>query len=90
MTEPYAEDSDTNDTMIGEYANYISVGSIQTEFYIDFRQTVPGGSSENEQILPVRRILISPMLIRGLVRALEDEITSYESSYGVSLPTVDA
>ncbi len=89
--------SDEDDTqssdllMVGEYANYASVGSTQTEFYLDFFHVVPGApESGQEQVLPVRRILISPMLVRGIVRALEEEITSYESTYHITLPMVDA
>ena len=73
-----------DESMVGEYANYVSVGSTQTEFYIDFFHVVPGGSGE--QTLPVRRLLISPMLVRGLVHALEEEISAYEGSYSITLP----
>lgn len=93
MSQPYSSssaDDDAIEPMIGEYANYVSVGSIQTEFYIDFMQTVPGTAGEDEQVMPVRRILISPMLIRGLVRALEQEISNYESTYTMTLPTVES
>lgn len=85
------EDDAPPATMVGEYANYASVGSTQTEFYLDFYHVVPGTSSGNvEQVLPVRRIMISPMLVRGLVRALEEEISSYETTYHLTLPTVEA
>ena len=96
MSQPYQTDNvamatDPIEPMLGEYANYVSVGSIQTEFYIDFMQTVPGSAvGDEEQVVPVRRILISPMLIRGLVRALEQEIANYESTYTLTLPTVES
>lgn len=93
MAQPYTttddDDLDQADPMTGEYANFVSVGSTQTEFYIDFMQVVPGGSGD-DHVLPVRRLLLSPMLVRGLVRAMEQEITNYEGAYHFSLPTVDA
>ncbi len=83
---------DAADTMVGEYANYITVGSTQTEFYIDFYQVVPAGSSDGgeEHVLPVRRLLVSPMLVRGLMRALEEEVENYEGTYHITLPTVES
>lgn len=93
MSQPYPsphdDELDLADPMTGEYANFVSVGSTQTEFYIDFMQVVPGGATD-DQVLPVRRLLISPMLVRGLVRALDQEITNYEGAYHFTLPTVDA
>ena len=98
MAEPeeedvaYDESQDDTDTeaMVGEYANFASVGSTQTEFYLDFFHVVPGNSAGAETVLPVRRIMISPMLVRGLVRALEEEISGYESTYHIALPTVES
>lgn len=80
----------TTPMMVGEYANYISVGSTQTEFYLDFFQVVPGsaGDGSDEQVLPVRRLLLSPMLIRGLMQALGAEVATYESTYHFNLPTL--
>lgn len=85
-----AQDPQTSgdEPMIGEYANEVSVGSTQTEFYIDFYQYVPG--SDGDHMVPVRRLLISPMLMRSLVKALEDEIGNYETTYHVSLPVMES
>ena len=91
LTEDEALDDEQDDqleAMVGEYANYISVGSTQTEFYIDFFHVVPDGSEE--RVLPVRRLLVSPMLIRGLMRALQAEVSTYESTYHFTLPTVES
>ncbi len=94
--EEYEEDDDVtlldDEVMIGEYANYAAVGSTQTEFYLDFFHVVPGSGTEttDEQVLPVRRIMISPMLVRGLVRALEQEVSNYEATYKITLPTVES
>lgn len=82
-------ETDGTEAMVGEYANYVSVGSTQTEFYLDFFHVVPG-SGDGDHVLPVRRLLISPMLVRGLVRALEEEIGSYESTFNMTLPTVQS
>jgi hypothetical protein len=76
-------------TFGGEYANYVSVGSTQTEFYIDFFHVNPTGDG-GEEVIPVRRILISPMLIRGVIRALEQEVSSYEMNYHMTLPTMES
>jgi Protein of unknown function (DUF3467) len=86
------ESEDTSDLLVGEYANYVSVGSTQTEFFIDFMQVVPGtgDDSGNSQVLPVRRLLISPMLARGLMRAIEQEVLSYETTYSIMLPTLES
>jgi hypothetical protein len=73
----------------GEYANYVSVGSTQTEFYIDFFHVNPVGDG-GEEVIPVRRILVSPMLIRGVIRALEQEVSSYEMNYHMTLPTMES
>ncbi len=81
-------DSSAGETMMGEYANYVSVGSTQTEFYLDFFLVVPGDNGE-EHTVPVRRLLISPMLMRGLQGALENEIATYETTYHIQLPTVE-
>jgi hypothetical protein len=98
MSDPNASDpnligdDEQTGTMVGEYANYITVGSTQTEFYIDFFQVVPSSSSddEHEHVIPVRRLLVSPMLMRGLMRALEEEVDNYESTYHLTLPTVES
>ena len=88
LAEEEELDDEVLEAMVGEYANYISVGSTQTEFYIDFFHVVPDGSEE--RVLPVRRLLVSPMLIRGLMRALQAEVLSYESTYHFTLPTVES
>jgi hypothetical protein len=88
--QPQDDDIETtaDDTMMGEYANYVSVGSTQTEFYLDFFLVVPGDNGE-EHTVPVRRLLISPMLMRGLQGALDNEIQTYETTYHIQLPTVE-
>ncbi len=99
MNDPNANDPNLIDddegqasTMVGEYANYITVGSTQTEFYIDFFQVVPSAAAEDEHehVIPVRRLLVSPMLMRGLMRALEEEVDNYEATYHLTLPTVES
>lgn len=89
--QPQDDLDPATDTMVGEYANYITVGSTQTEFYIDFFQVVPSSSADddNEHVMPVRRLLVSPMLVRGLMHALEQEVENYESTYHLTLPSVE-
>jgi hypothetical protein len=89
QTDDTATSDVADDTLIGEYANYVSVSSTQTEFYIDFMLNVPAATNGGEdQVLAVRRIMISPMLVRGLIKALEQEASSYESTFTIMLPTV--
>jgi len=68
-------------TAQGVYCNLAMIGHSETEFVIDFIFVQPSGS--NQQKARVRsRIITSPVHIKRLMLALEDNIKKYEGQFG--------
>jgi hypothetical protein len=72
----------------GAYANFLSVWHTGREFTLDFALTQPPIVPENPQAavtVPCRvvtRVKIRPNLIFDIMRALNENMTTYESIFG--------
>lgn len=62
----------------GVYANLAMIAHSQSEFVIDFIRMMPGVPKAKVK----SRIVITPDHAKRLLRALEDNIEKYESSFG--------
>jgi len=70
----------------GAYANMVGVWHTGHEFTLDFSVTLPTREAEGgAAIVPcqvVARLKIAPTLIFDLMRALNENMTKYESTFG--------
>jgi hypothetical protein len=72
----------------GAYANFLSVWHTGHEFTLDFAVTQPAIVPDNPQeavTVPCRvvaRVKIPPSLIFDIMRALNENMTTYESTFG--------
>jgi hypothetical protein len=72
----------------GSYANFLSVWHTGHEFTLDFSVTQPPQVPENPQgavTIPCRvvaRVKIPPSLIFDMLRALNEDMTKYETVFG--------
>ena len=68
-------DADKN---VEEYANFAIATHSPAEFVIDFFRILPGISEAKVK----SRIIMSPVHLKTLVRALQDNINKYENKFG--------
>ena len=68
-------DTDKN---VEEYANFAITTHSPAEFVIDFFRILPGISEAKVK----SRIIMSPVHLKTLVRALQDNINKYENKFG--------
>ena len=61
-----------------EYANFAIATHSPAEFVIDFFRILPGISEAKVK----SRIIMSPVHLKTLVRALQDNINKYENKFG--------
>jgi hypothetical protein len=66
------------ETAQGVYANLLVVNHNETEFVLDFIYVQPQGSRAKVR----SRVITTPAHIRGLIRALEKNLCSYEEKFG--------
>lgn len=70
----------------GEYANFLGVWHTAHEFTLDFASTQPAQASEDGPVLVpcrvVARVKIPVTVVFDVIRALNDNMTRYESTYG--------
>ena len=62
----------------GEYANLAIITHSAAEFVIDFVRVMPGSPKANVQ----SRVIMTPSHTKALLRALEQNITKYETEHG--------
>jgi len=62
----------------GEYANLAIITHSAAEFVIDFVRVMPGSPKANVQ----SRIIMTPSHTKALLRALEQNISKYETEHG--------
>ncbi len=62
----------------GEYANLAIITHSGAEFVLDFVRVMPGSPKANVQ----SRIIMTPSHTKALMRALEQNITKYETEHG--------
>lgn len=65
----------------GRYSNFMRVGHGPAEFRLDFCAVEDQATAHL-----LARIVISPLRIKGFVRALGDNVKRYEQTYGLTLP----
>ena len=68
-------DSDKN---VEEYANFAITTHSPAEFVIDFFRILPGINQAKVK----SRIIMSPVHLKTLVKALEDNLKKYEQKFG--------
>ncbi|MDP9225778.1 MAG: DUF3467 domain-containing protein [Actinomycetota bacterium] len=68
------------------YANQMTIGSSQWEFYIDFSfiSVEPGQTRPTSRFL--QRIIISPQNVKGFSAAIAETVRQYEEAWGTVLP----
>jgi len=67
-----------------EYVNIVRIAHSISELIFDFAQLLPGSQSASVQ----SRIVMSPLGAKLLLRALADNLTKYEASFGeISIPS---
>ena len=67
-----------NENQTEEYANFAVATHSPAEFVIDFFRILPGISEAKVK----SRIIMSPVHLKTLVRALQDNINKYENKFG--------
>lgn len=65
-------------TAEGIYSNLAIINHSSSEFVVDFVSIMPGAPKANVK----SRIILTPQHAKRLVRALKDNITRFESSFG--------
>jgi hypothetical protein len=64
---------------LGTYANFASIVHNFAEFIIDFGRIVPG----REEVQVVSRVVMTPVHVKQLQRALTENVAIYERNLGV-------
>ena len=62
----------------GTYSNLVMIAHSAEEFILDFIRVMPGLPKANVK----SRIIVTPQHAKRLLRALADNVTRYESTYG--------
>lgn len=65
----------------GKYANYLRIGNTPAEFILDF-----GMLEGYPNAHCVSRIIVSPLHIKNFVAAILENVSRYETTYGIKLP----
>ncbi len=63
---------------LGTYANFASIVHNFAEFIIDFGRIVPG----REEVQVVSRVVMTPVHLKQLLRALTENVAIYERNFG--------
>jgi hypothetical protein len=63
---------------LGTYANFASIVHNFAEFIIDFGRIVPG----REDVQVVTRVVMTPVHLKQLLRALNENVAIYERNFG--------
>ena len=79
-----------DDQAAGQYANLLNVWHTAHEFTLDFATTMPaegavddeGGEFVRVPVRVVQRVKVPPTLLFDIIRALNDNMTRYEESFG--------
>ena len=66
------------------YSNFINVSHIAGDFKLFFCQIDQAGNA-----LATNQITVSPMYIKGFVKALQENIDDYEKRFGLELPETE-
>ena len=63
---------------LGTYANFASIVHNFAEFILDFGRIVPG----REDVQVVSRVVMTPVHVRQLLKALSENVAIYERNFG--------
>jgi hypothetical protein len=63
---------------LGTYANFVSIVHNFAEFILDFGRVVPG----RDDVQVVSRVVMTPIHIKQLLRALTENVAIYERNFG--------
>jgi hypothetical protein len=63
---------------LGTYANFVSIVHNYAEFVLDFGRIVPG----REDVQVVSRLVMTPLHVKQLLRALNENVAIYERNFG--------
>ena len=63
---------------LGTYANFASIVHNFAEFILDFGRIVPG----REEVQVVSRVVMTPVHVRQLLKALSENVAIYERNFG--------
>ncbi|HPS77671.1 MAG TPA: DUF3467 domain-containing protein [Thermoanaerobaculaceae bacterium] len=63
---------------LGTYANFVSIVHNYAEFVLDFGRIVPG----REDVQVVSRLVMTPLHVKQLLRALSENVAIYEQNFG--------
>ncbi len=63
---------------LGTYANFASIVHNFAEFIMDFGRIVPG----RDEVQVVSRIVMTPVHVKQLLRALTENVAIYERNFG--------
>jgi len=66
----------TDEKMKGDYSNMASISHNKEEFWLDFLSVFPPSGTLNA------RIIVSPGHFKRMVKAMEENLTKYESQFG--------
>ena len=64
--------------LLGTYANFASIVHNFGEFIVDFGRVVPG----REDVQVVTRVVMTPVHLKQLLRALTENVAIYENNFG--------
>lgn len=68
------------------YANLVRIAHSTTDFVLDFARFLPGESKASV----MARVVLSPLAAKLLLRALNENISRYENTFGViAIPMID-
>jgi hypothetical protein len=63
---------------LGTYANFASIVHNFAEFIVDYGRIVPG----REEVQVVSRVVMTPVHVKQLLRALTENVAIYERNFG--------
>ncbi|MBP1619538.1 MAG: hypothetical protein H6Q02_305 [Acidobacteria bacterium] len=64
--------------VLGTYANFASIVHNFGEFIVDFGRVVPG----RDDVQVVTRVVMTPVHLKQLLRALTENVAIYENNFG--------
>ncbi len=71
-------EADIPPALMGDYANFARISHMPGDFFLDFGQHLP----ERNTVALKRRIVMSPVNVKSLLRALEENVKKYEERDG--------
>lgn len=75
------------DTQTGPdiYANHVQITGALHDFVLDFYMLSPGIGKEKNRIHMKQRVFIPTSLVKGLINALQEVVSTFEGEIGIEL-----